>query len=153
MSDQEYVSAVNSVISICKDAQQGFDGAAKAVNSPSLKSVFEQYSTQRAGFIRELQELLRDSGEHAADPAGVAGTLHSGWMALKGVLTGHSEHQILIETERGEDLSLKTYRDALSKNIPVQVRAVLERQLQLVQEAHNWIRDLRDKAGQTAKQV
>lgn len=149
MADQDYVSVVNDVISICKDAEQGMDGAAKAVNNPALKSIFEQYSTQRGGFVRELQQLLREQGREPSDPAGVAGVMHSGWMALKGVLTGHSEHQILIETERGEDLSVKTYREALSKVLPAEIRSVIERQFGQVQQAHNRIRELRDEAART----
>lgn len=153
MSDQGYVGAVNSVISICIDAQQGFEGAAKALHSSSLKSVFEQYSAQHAGFVRELQDILRESGVGSRETARDAGTLHSAWMELKGVPTGQSEHQILTQTERGEDLSLKTYREALREEIPVQLRAILERQLQQVQEAHNWIRRLRDKTAEAAKTI
>lgn len=145
MAHEDYISAVNSVISICKDAQQGFDGAAKAVKNPAFKALFEEYSVQRGEFVKELQEAVRDLGGKPEDPTGVAGVLHSGWMALKGVLTGHSEHQILEETERGEDLSLKTYRDALSRNLSDQVRQIVQRQYQQIEQAHERIRALRDQ--------
>ncbi len=151
-NSEEYVSAVNDVISICKDAEEGFRGAANAVENTTLKSMFEEYSGQRAGFARELQAAVREQGAEAATPAGVAGTLHRGWMALKGALTGHSEHQILEETERGEDLSKKRYQEALSKQMPAQIRTIVQRQYDQVLQAHDRIKSLRDSTarGSTA---
>jgi uncharacterized protein (TIGR02284 family) len=143
-SSDAFVSAVNHVISICKDAEKGFHGAAKAIESPVLKDTFEKYSAQRAGFVRELQEAVRSFGDQPEDPAGVAGSLHSGWMAVKGALTGHSEHQILEETERGEDLSVKSYREALANQLPDAINSLLQRQYEQVLQAHNQIRSLRD---------
>jgi len=60
MSDKsrDYASGVNSVIAICKDAEEGFHGAANAVKDPDLKAVFEQHSTQRAAFAAELHDEL-----------------------------------------------------------------------------------------------
>ncbi len=144
-NSEAYVSSVNDVISVCKDAEEGFRGAANAVNNTALKSMFEQYSGQRAEFARELQDAVKGQGGEPATPAGVAGTLHRGWMALKGVLTGHSEHQILEETERGEDLSKKRYQEALSKEMPTEIRTILQRQYDSVLQAHDRVKSLRDK--------
>jgi uncharacterized protein (TIGR02284 family) len=143
----DYVSAVNGVIAVCKDAQEGFRGAADAVKDSSLKSVFEEYSAQRGRFAEQLRSVVKHTGNEPADPAGVAGTLHRGWIVLKGVLTGHSEHQILEETERGEDLSVSRYKEALAKELPAQVRSVLQEQYNQVQQAHDRIRTLRDSTG------
>jgi uncharacterized protein (TIGR02284 family) len=141
---EDYVSAVNDVISVCKDAEAGFRGAADAVNDPTLKSLFQGYSEQRAGFARDLQQAVERSGKQPDHASGVGGKLHSAWIKLKGVLTGHSEHQILEETERGEDYSVSTYRDALSKELPQQILVIVDRQFAEVQQAHNRIRALRD---------
>ncbi len=140
----DYASAINGVIHICRDAEQGFRGAANAVKDATLKNMFEQYSEQRANFAKELQRAARTLGIDVSNPTGMAGVLHAGWMELKGVLTGHSEHEILVETERGEDLSLKRYRAALDANPPEAIRTIVELQFAQVQEAHNRIRALRD---------
>jgi uncharacterized protein (TIGR02284 family) len=50
----------------------------------------------------------------------------------------------LEETERGEDLSVQRYQDALAKNPPGALRDILDRQFQQVRQAHNHIRNLRD---------
>lgn len=144
-SSSDYVSAVNGVIAVCKDAEEGFRGAADAVRNPSLKSLFGQYSSQRAGFAEQLRSAVKQTGNEPSDPSGVAGTMHRGWIVLKGVLTGHSEHQILEETERGEDLSISRYREALAKTLPTQLQSLLERQFADVQQAHARIKSLRDE--------
>ncbi len=141
----DYVSAVNGVIRICKDAEEGFRGAAGAVKDPALKSLFEKLSLQRANFVGELRSSVQATGKEPADPSGLAGTLHQGWIVLKGVLTGHNEHQILEETERGEDLSVKHYREALSAAMPAQLKAVVQRQYEEVQQAHDQIKTLRNQ--------
>jgi len=63
---------------------------------------------------------------------------------LKGLATGHDVHAILVEAERGEDWSLKTYRTALSKTLPAEIEAIIRKQFEQVQEAHDRIRNLRD---------
>lgn len=143
-NSNDYLDAVNKVIAVCKDAEEGFRGAANAANDPALKSLFERYSSQRAGFATDLSGVVTKLGKTPEHSSGVLGTIHHGWIALKGKLTGHNEHQILEETERGEDLSVTRYRDALKHNLPVELRSVLQTQFEQVQQAHDRIRSLRD---------
>lgn len=141
---QDYAQAVHDVISTCRDAEQGFRGAAQVVNAPTMKEMFQQYSAQRAQFAAELQGAVKALGFETTDPQGLGGMLHAGWMNLKGLLTGHDVHAILVETERGEDWSLNTYRSALSKTLPPEIAAIIQKQFEEVQKAHDRIRSLRD---------
>ena len=106
--------------------------------------MFLQYATQRAGFATELQAAVKALGFDPIDPQGVGGMLHASWMSLKGMLTGHDVHAILVEAERGEDSSLKTYRIALSKTLTPEIASIMQKQFEEVQAAHNRIRTLRD---------
>lgn len=141
---EDYAFAVRNVISICRDAEQGFRAAADAVDAPDLKDLFERYSEQRGRFAVELQHAVKSMGFETTHPSGVAGVVHGAWMTVKGALTGHSGHAILVETERGEDLSLKTYREALDVNLPEPIRSIVEEQYEKVREAHDHIRLLRE---------
>jgi|SRR5580658_5681146 uncharacterized protein (TIGR02284 family) len=141
---QDYAQAVHDVISVCRDGEQGFRGAAQAVNAPAIKEMFEQYSAQRAQFAVELQGAVKALGFEAIDPQGLGGMLFASWISLKGLATGHDVHGILVEAERGEDWSLKTYRTALGKTLPPEIAAIVQKQFQQVQEAHDRIRNLRD---------
>src|SRR5215467_447407 len=140
---QDY-SAFKDVIAICRDAEQGYRSAANAVRTPALRDLFEEYSAQRAGFARELHRLSRTMGMHIDDPSGLAGALLGGWIELKGILSRHNEHQILIEAARGEEQSVKTYRQTLAMNLSAEMRTLIESQAAQVQQARDRIVALRD---------
>jgi uncharacterized protein (TIGR02284 family) len=141
---QDYALAVHDVITVCRDGEQGFRGAAQAVNAPTMKEVFQQYSAQRGQFAAELQAAVKALGFETIDPQGLGGVLYAAWINLKGLVTGHDVHAILVEAERGEDWSLKTYRTALGKTLPPEIAAIVQKQFEQVQEAHDRIRSLRD---------
>ena len=50
------------------------------------------------------------------------------------------------EAERGEDSGLKRYRTAGAKDLPADVKAVVQKQLQGTQANHDQIKALRDRA-------
>jgi uncharacterized protein (TIGR02284 family) len=141
---QDYAQAVHDVISINRDAEQGFRGAAQAVNDPAVKQMFAQYAAQRAQFAVDLQDTVRSLGFEAIDPQGLGGMLHASWMSLKGILTRHDAHAILVEAEKGEDSALKTYRVALSRTLTPEIAAIMQRQFGEIEIAHARIRALRD---------
>ena len=55
----------------------------------------------------------------------------------------------VADCEKGEDVAKKRYQDALEKDLPADVRAVVERQYQGVLQNHDRIRDLRDQHAAT----
>jgi uncharacterized protein (TIGR02284 family) len=131
------------LIETCKDGQDGFQTAAEGVKRSEFKSLFYQYSQQRAQFAGELQAEVRRLGGDPEQAGSVAATLHRGWINLKSAVTGEDETAVLAECERGEDSAVSNYRDALADaNLPADVRAVLERHYAQVQEAHDRIRNL-----------
>ena len=148
---QDYAQAVHDVISVCRDGEQGYRGAAQAVNDPTMKEMFEQYSEQRAQFATELQAAVKTLGFETINPQGLGGMLYASWISLKGLVTGHDVHAILVEAERGEDWSVKTYRTALGKTMPPEIAAVIQKQFVEVQNAHDRIRSLRDSTAPPAE--
>ncbi len=143
---QDY-TAIKDVIGICRDAEQGYRGAANAVKSPLLKGLFEEYSIQRGEFANQLRQAARSMGMEVPDTSGIGGVLYAGWMELKGALSRNDEHQILVETERGEDFSVRAYRQALALNLSEEVRTIVQDQFAEIQRAHDQIRALRDTTG------
>ena len=130
----------------CRDGEEGFRQAAGAFEAPTLRERFIKYAQQRAGLASELLgEVQRLGGEPSA--AGRAtGAIHRGWVRLKAALTGFDDGAILSEAERGEDVTVEMYRKALERDLPLDTRAVLARQLADIEAIHHEIRDLRDAA-------
>jgi len=142
---QDFSTAVQNLISTNRDAEQGFRAAADAVPDTTLKRMFVQLSTQRAGFATEIQKAVRDIGFEPPNPLGTAGTLRGVWISFKGAVLANKAHATLVEAERAEDDSLATYRAGLAMILNPELREIVERQFAAIQESHLRIRTLRDQ--------
>lgn len=150
MANESVISTLNNIIETCKDGQEGFQQAAEGVKDSSLKSLFYEFSQQRAQFVGELQGLVRELGGEAETSSSVAGALHRGWINIKSAVTGQDDAAILNECERGEDIAKNVYKDALAADLPSNVASVIQEQATQVQQAHDRIRNLRDAANNTS---
>ncbi|MBA3240222.1 MAG: PA2169 family four-helix-bundle protein [Acidobacteria bacterium] len=144
-SNDEVISTLNNLIETCRDGQNGFQTAAEGVEGSTLKTLFLGYSQQRARFVGELQDEVRRLGGDPENAGSVAATLHRGWINLKSAVTGHDDDAVVAECERGEDSAVANYRDALSTDLPANVRSVVERQSGEVKQAHDRVRSLEKK--------
>ena len=152
MTEQkEIISTINNLIETLKDGQKGFKEAAEAVSDPQLKSLFTEYSQQRARFAGELQTQARSAGEAEPETDGsAAGAMHRGWINLKSAITSKDEKAILAECERGEDSAVQAFEKAMRDELPSSVRDIVSRQFSEIKSAHDRIRNLRDAAKKTA---
>ncbi len=138
----EIYSTLNDLIQTCKDGDEGFRQAADGVANSQLRSVFLEYAKQRTKFASELQMQVSHLGGTPEKSGSVGGALHRGWMNIKSAVSGKDEGAIVAEVERGEDAALDAYQKALEKDIPGDLRDVIESQYKQIQEAHNRIRSM-----------
>ena len=150
MANDSVITTLNNIIETLKDGQEGFQQAAEGVQDSSLKTIFYEYSQQRAQFVGELQGLVRELGGDAETSSSLAGALHRGWINIKSAVTGRDDAAILNECERGEDIAKNVYKDALAADLPSNVSSVIQRQATAVQQAHDKVRSLRDVANNTS---
>jgi uncharacterized protein (TIGR02284 family) len=143
---KETISTINDLIETLKDGQEGFRQAAEAVQSPELKSLFNEFSMQRSRFAGELQSQAVALGESKPeDSSSAAGAMHRAWIDLKSAIAKRDDHAILAECERGEDSAVKEYKEAMEEeNVAAPVREIISRQYAEVQSAHDRIKELRD---------
>jgi uncharacterized protein (TIGR02284 family) len=143
MKEQEKI--IDNLIETLKDGQEGFKQAAESVKDPQLKSVFDEYSLQRARFVSELRSQAQSLEERESKPSGsAAGALHRGWINLKSALTRGDDHAILAECERGEDSAVEEYKKALNNGLSAPVQEIVSRQFTQVKQAHDRVKSLRD---------
>jgi uncharacterized protein (TIGR02284 family) len=147
MSQQkEIISTINDLIETLKDGQEGFRQAAEAVKDSQLKSLFGEFSLQRARFAGELQNEAISLGDHNPEESGsTSGAMHRTWINLKAAITSGDDHAILAECERGEDSAVNEFKKAMEeKELAAPVRETISRQYADVKRAHDRIRELRD---------
>jgi len=137
-------STMNDLIETNKDGEEGFRACAEHVKDSELRTMFNEYSLQRSRFAGDLQAEVLNLGTEPEKSGSTAGAIHRGWIELKGKIAGYDNHAILEECERGEDSAIKNYRDALSKDLPNNLKQIIQAQYREVQVAHNNIRALRD---------
>lgn len=145
---EEVISTINDLIQTLKDGEEGFKEAAQAVKSSKLTKLFTSYSRQRSRFATELQTHAKQLGESKPETeSSTAGAAHRAWINLKSVLTSGDDNAILAECERGEDLAVVDYKDALENGLSADVRAVVSRQFSEIKAAHDRVKELRDAQG------
>ena len=142
---KEIISTINGLIETLKDGQEGFKQASEAVKDSSLKSLFNEFSQQRARFATELQTEAAKLGETKPEhDSSASGALHRAWINIKSAITSGNDHAILAECERGEDSAVSEYQEAMEEEITSPARDVIARQYREVKQAHDRIKSLRD---------
>jgi uncharacterized protein (TIGR02284 family) len=126
MAERSERDVLHHLIDLCRDGERGFRTAADHVIDPTLKSLFTDLAAERKRFAEALlPHLQRLGGPPHADGTS-AGKLHRQWMVLKGYVPGNHDHHIIAEAERGEQVALDAYEDALNGMLPPTVIEVVE---------------------------
>src|SRR6202012_5783297 len=109
---------------------------AEKLKDQDIHTLFLRFYLQRAEFAGELQaEVTRNGGDPAVSGS-TFGAIHRGWIGLKTALASDSDRAILEEAERGEDAAVKNYIEALRKDLPADLEAIVSKQLHEIQQAH-----------------
>jgi uncharacterized protein (TIGR02284 family) len=139
------VSVLNDLIETSKDGEAGFRKAAEDASNPELKALFLSRAQLCTQAVAELQTTIHALGGKAEDRGSATGALRRGWVDVKSAVKGRSDHEILADCEKGEDVAKKRYREALDKELPADVRMLVERQYEGVLRNHDRVRELRDQ--------
>jgi uncharacterized protein (TIGR02284 family) len=144
-------STLNNLIETSKDGEQGFRTSAENAKSPELRQVFMRRAEDCARGAAELQAIVARLGKEPEDSGSVAGAIHRGWVNLKATIAKRDDLAILEECERGEDVAKAAYRSALeNRDLPADIRAVVQKQYDGVLRNHDEVRNLRDRFKATA---
>lgn len=145
LKNAEVVSILNELIETCENGIHGFKTASDAVKNPAAKALFASRLPNIQRGESELKAEVRRLGGDPDNRGTVAGALHRGWIDLKAAVTGKNEEAIVAECERGEEHAAHVYEDALQKDLPLDTRAIVERQYRGVVENLERVRALSGK--------
>jgi uncharacterized protein (TIGR02284 family) len=144
VDNNDVIAILNDLIETSKDGEEGFRSSAEHVDDKRLRDFFLRRSKEVGESVRELQGMVSALGGVPVNATSIGGTLHRRWIDLKTALTANDNLAVLNETERGEDVALAAYRDALEIDLPQEIRAVVIRQLEGVKRNHGLVKQLRD---------
>lgn len=141
----EFEKVVRNLINVLADGQKGFAEYGSELKDETLKRYFLAESTKRANFRAELEnELHRHGVADVHENGTVAGSLHRTWGELVSKVTGHDDHSILANAEKGEDVTKKAYSDALAENLPQPLRDLISEQNAHLVTSHDYVKSHRD---------
>jgi uncharacterized protein (TIGR02284 family) len=139
----DVIAILNDLIETSKDGEEGFRSSAKNADDARLKDFFLRRSKEVSASVLELQAMVRSLGGEHVNSTSIGGLLHRRWMDIKTALTSNDNLAVLNETEHGEDAALAAYRKALEHDLPLDVRAVVLRQIESVKRNHNLVKHMR----------
>ena len=145
MDKDDLIDVLNTLIDVSKDGEYGFATCADYARSPALRTLLQRCADDCGSAARELQVAVQRHGGRPEAEGSMAGALHRGWVAARTRLSGYRDEAILEECERGEDLALRQYADAIANPLPADVHAMVQRHLRGVSRTHDQIRRLRDE--------
>jgi uncharacterized protein (TIGR02284 family) len=144
MDKSDVIATLNDLIETSKDGEAGFRTCADGVKSAQLKQIFNEAAERCAEGAAQLQAKVRELGGDPDRSGSTSGALHRAWVDIRSTITGMDEAAVLAECERGEDVAKRTYEAALKKDLPADVRSMVERQYEGVKRNHDRVRDLRN---------
>ena len=144
MDRYDVIHTLNELIEVSRDGEAGFRACADNVKSAELRAFFAQKAERCREGAEQLQEIVREMGDDPQQSGSASGAAHRFWVAVRGTISGMSDHAMLDECERGEDVARTTYEAALRRELPGDVRRVVERQYREVKANHDRVKDLRN---------
>ena len=146
MTREEVIDTLNDLIETCKDGEEGFLTCAEDIQRTDLKPIFERAAQRCAEAARVLQMEVGKLGGRPEVKGSLAGSAHRRWVDVKSAITGKDDKAVLAECERGEDVAKLSYQKALEKDLPPEIRAIVEEQFQGVLQNHDMVRQLEKTA-------
>jgi len=150
MDNDDVIEELNDLIETSKDGEYGFRTCAERVQSAELRSVLNDCAQSCRQAASELQAAVVRLGGKPEEDSTVSGTMHRGWVRVKGALGGDTDLSMLEECERGEDVAKARYRDALKADLPNDIAELVRRQAEGATRNHDRLRALRDQLKATA---
>jgi uncharacterized protein (TIGR02284 family) len=143
MSSSEVVSILNGLIRTCKGGEERYRTAVETLSNAEFRRLFNTLLQQRRQFISELQaEIYRLEGNLRPD----ASAESPDCVDMPDAEAEGDEPAVVSECERGEELAVNNYREALKTSLPLDVEYVVKRQYMDIKDAYDRIRILQHAA-------
>jgi uncharacterized protein (TIGR02284 family) len=119
-NNEQLVSDLKELLSICNDGKEGYRNAAENVDAPELKSLLTTYSIQRSEYASVLKTAIQQlGGDPDNEIGGPLGVLHRAWIDIKTAFTTNDNKAVLEACVTGEKAAEEAY-DKVILNSPLE---------------------------------
>lgn len=144
MDRDDVIAVLNDLIATSEDGVKDFRACADAVNSSDAKMFFTDRVRLIEKGLKELQGEVRRLGGDPNEHGTARGAMRRGVIDVESAIMRKDDGAVLNECTRAENAAVESYQSALEKDLPPEVRTIVERQLQGVMENRDRVRTLRD---------
>jgi uncharacterized protein (TIGR02284 family) len=143
-NNQELIKVLRDLASTCRDAEEGYNKAAKGAHSDELRTKFDQLSVERVEFAAEYDRLVEQYGGEKGQTGHGGGVLRKGWADLEQGIRPREDHELSTFAADGEQGGLRHFERALELGtLPDDVRAVVRRHHAKISAAVDSLRTVR----------
>ena len=147
MAEQKHVvDALENLIEVCRDGQNGYRDGAEHAKNPQLKKFLNEISLERAKFAGDLENEAVRLGKSDVDRSGsTLGAIHRGWTDLKTSLGG-GDDAILSSMETGDSYARDHYDKVIKEGkLPVEILGIIRNQAQAIVGTLDRVRAMRQQ--------
>ncbi len=145
MEQHDLIDILNTLIETSRDGEKGFTTCADDAKDASLRAYFTICATRCRESVHTLEKLVTIKGGAPESSGSVLAPLNRAWINLRAAISSNSDLAVLDECERAEDSAIGVYQLAIEKDLPPDVRPIVQSQLSGAQENHDRVRALRDE--------
>lgn len=137
MENQELIELCNDLIHLDMDAISAYESAIKGADHEIVKTQLSTFQADHLRHVRDLEAIVRSLGGTPSVRKDAKGFFIKGFTALTSIGT----HSALMAMRGNEELTIRTYRNALEHAaLPGELHFVIERNYQDEQRHLEWIR-------------
>lgn len=139
------IDTLNNLLETAVNAREGYRTAAKNVDNNELTTFFNLCAQERSNFVANLERSVSSLGGTPDNSGTVAGAAHRGWITIRSKIAGGDAETLIDECERGEQVAIEDYEDALKHDLPADLKEMLNQQLEQVRSDLKLIQQFKQK--------
>ncbi len=139
----EKVTALNDLIQATRDSAQFYSDAAKTVDNPTLRILFDHMADSKNGLVGSMSREVRMEGGEPAKSGTLSGALSELYAQVRAQISSDKrDFTYVSQLEKGEDRLMAAFHDVIkSDSAPKEVKDSLLSYLPTVKAHHDTLRD------------
>lgn len=139
----EKVGTLNELIHATRDSAEFYSDAAKKVENPTLRTLFNHMSNSKNGLVGAMSKEVRMVGAEPAKSGTFRGSMRQLYDDVRGMMgSDQSDFAYVDQLEKSEDRLMEAFHDVIKSDYALpEVKQSLRSYLPTVKEHHDILRD------------